>query len=155
METKEILAELRKSKGLTQDEMAEKLLVTRQAVSRWETGETTPNVDTLKLLSKEFEVSINQLLGEPQTNVCQSCAMPLQNIEELGTETDGGISTEYCAHCYQDGSFTHNRSMEEMAEGNLEYLDHWNAGQGTNYTKDEARAILQTHLATLKRWKTT
>ena len=52
MNTKDILRQLRVQKGLSQDELAEKLYVTRQAVSRWETGETTPNVETLKLLSR-------------------------------------------------------------------------------------------------------
>ena len=59
METKDILHSLRTQKGLSQDELAEKVFVTRQAVSRWENGETTPNVETLKLLSAFFDVSIN------------------------------------------------------------------------------------------------
>lgn len=63
METKDIHFQLRTSTGLSQDEIAEKVYVTRQAVSRWETGETTPNVDTLKLLSNLYDVSINTLLG--------------------------------------------------------------------------------------------
>ena len=49
METKDIIYELRTKKGLSQEELAEKIFVTRQAVSRWETGETIPNIDTLKL----------------------------------------------------------------------------------------------------------
>ena len=65
MDTKEILYHLRTQKGLSQDELAEKVFVTRQAVSRWENGETTPNVETLKLLSRLFDVSINALLGAP------------------------------------------------------------------------------------------
>ena len=77
MEIKEILRDLREKKGLTQDALAEKVLVTRQAVSRWETGETQPNTDTLKLLSREFDVSINTLLGAPRQLVCQCCGMPL------------------------------------------------------------------------------
>ena len=153
METKEALAELRRKQGLTQDEMAEKLFVTRQAVSRWETGETTPNVDTLKLMSREFNVSINELLGEQREVICQSCAMPLHEIDELGTEADGGASSDFCVYCYKDGGYTRNQSMEEMIETNLQYLDQWNTGQGTSYTVEEARAILQVHLATLKRWK--
>ena len=48
METKDVIVELRKKNGLSQDELAEKVLVTRQAVSRWETGETIPNTETLK-----------------------------------------------------------------------------------------------------------
>ena len=65
METKEILLKLRTEKGLSQEELAEKVHVTRQAVSRWETGETTPNTETLILLSKLYNVSINTLLGSP------------------------------------------------------------------------------------------
>lgn len=53
-------------RGLSQDELATKVMVTRQAVSRWENGETISNMETLKLLSKEFNVSINKLLGEPR-----------------------------------------------------------------------------------------
>ena len=63
METKNIILELRTKKGLSQEELAQKVMVTRQAVSRWENGETVPNTETLKLLSKEFDVSINTLLG--------------------------------------------------------------------------------------------
>ena len=66
MEMREILKNLREKHGLTQEQMAERLMVTRQAVSRWETGETQPNTDTLKLLSSQFDVSINTLLGSPR-----------------------------------------------------------------------------------------
>ena len=45
--------------------------VTRQAVSRWETGETVPNTETLKLLSRLFDVSNNTLLGSPRQLICQ------------------------------------------------------------------------------------
>lgn len=55
---------------LSQDELAKKVMVTRQAVSRWENGETIPNTETLKLLSKEFNVSINTLLGSPRKLIC-------------------------------------------------------------------------------------
>ena len=67
METKNIILQLRTERGMSQDELAEKIMVTRQAVSRWENGETIPNTETLKLLSKEFNVSINTLLGAPAT----------------------------------------------------------------------------------------
>lgn len=52
MDTKEILLELRTKRGLSQEQLAEQVYVTRQAVSRWETGETVPNTETLKLLSR-------------------------------------------------------------------------------------------------------
>ena len=54
MEVKEILRNLREKNNLTQEQMAERLNVSRQAVSRWETGETQPNTEMLKTLSKEF-----------------------------------------------------------------------------------------------------
>lgn len=66
MDTKEILLELRTKRGLSQEQLAEEVHVTRQAVSRWETGETVPNTETLKLLSRLFDVSINTLLGSPR-----------------------------------------------------------------------------------------
>ena len=75
MDTKDILLELRTHKGLSQEELAEKVFVTRQAVSRWEKGETTPNTETLKLLSKLFDVSINTLLGSPRKLICQCCGI--------------------------------------------------------------------------------
>lgn len=62
MEVKEILRNLREKNGLTQEQMAERISVTRQAISRWETGLTQPNPELLKVLSREFGVSINTLL---------------------------------------------------------------------------------------------
>ena len=50
METKEILKTLRENHKLTQDQLAGRVMVTRQAVSRWENGETLPNTDTLRML---------------------------------------------------------------------------------------------------------
>ena len=63
MEVREVLLKLRSNQNLTQDQMAERLHVTRQAVSRWETGETQPNTEMLKVISREFDVSINTLLA--------------------------------------------------------------------------------------------
>ena len=71
METKTAILELRKRRHWSQDELAEKLAVTRQAVSRWENGETVPNTDTLKLMAQIFEVSVDYLLGQP-AQLCQS-----------------------------------------------------------------------------------
>ena len=75
MNTKDVILKLRTENGLSQDELAEKVFVTRQAVSRWENGDTVPNTETLKLLSRLFDVSINTLLGEPRQLICQCCGM--------------------------------------------------------------------------------
>ena len=92
MEPKEILLELRTKQGLSQEQLAEKVHVTRQAVSRWETGETVPNTETLKLLSKLFDVSINTLLGSPRQLICQCCGMPLEDAN-ISRETEELIIT--------------------------------------------------------------
>lgn len=63
----EIIREIRQNVNMTQDEMAQALYVTRQAVSRWENGETTPNIETLKQISKMFGVSLNRLLATAQS----------------------------------------------------------------------------------------
>lgn len=94
METKNVILELRKSLNLSQDDFAEKLLVTRQAVSRWENGDTIPNTDTLKLIAKTFNVSVDYLLGHP-AGICQSCGMALEQNCDKGTESDGCKSEDY------------------------------------------------------------
>ena len=63
MEFGEKLQELRKKKGLTQEELAEALYVSRTAVSKWELGRGYPNIDSLKEISKFFSVSIDELLS--------------------------------------------------------------------------------------------
>ncbi|MBE5786802.1 MAG: helix-turn-helix transcriptional regulator [Clostridiales bacterium] len=63
MELNEKLQLLRKQKGITQEELAEKLYVSRTAVSKWESGRGTPNIDSLKALSKYFSISLDVLLS--------------------------------------------------------------------------------------------
>ncbi len=63
MEFHEKLQELRKNKGLTQEELAEALYVSRTAVSKWESGRGYPNIESLKAISKFFSVSIDDLLS--------------------------------------------------------------------------------------------
>ena len=113
MQEKNIILELRTKAGLSQDELAEKVYVTRQAVSRWENGETTPNIETLKLLSKLFDVSINTLLGSPRQLICQCCGMPLEDAI-ISREADGNFNEEYCKWCYVDGEYTYKN------------LNYWN-----------------------------
>ena len=57
------LAELRKERNLTQDELGEQIGVTNKTVSRWENGNYLPPVEMLQILSKLFDVSINELLS--------------------------------------------------------------------------------------------
>ena len=66
MEFNEKLQELRKQKGLTQEQLAEQLYVSRAAVSKWESGRGYPNIDSLKEISKYFEVSLDELLSSEE-----------------------------------------------------------------------------------------
>ena len=146
METKDVLQKLRESKGMTQAELAEKLFVTRQAVSRWENGETIPSTDTLKMLSKIFDVSINTLLGSPQKLICQCCGMPLEDDAILSREPDGTINEDYCKWCYTDGEFVY-KSLEEITDFLVKRLssDKW--------PEAEVRAFFEAELPRLKHWK--
>ncbi len=63
MELGENINTLRKEKGFSQENLAEKVNVTRQTISNWELGETSPNPEQLILLSKAFDKSIDELVG--------------------------------------------------------------------------------------------
>ena len=145
MHTKDVLYELRTKNGLTQDELAEKVLVTRQAVSRWENGETVPNTETLKLLSKLFHVSINTLLGSPHRMVCQCCGMPLEDTI-IGRNKDGTPNEEYCQWCYADGTYTYS---------DMDVLIDVCVGQmvSENFSEQQVRAYLKQTLPKLDYWR--
>ncbi len=66
MEFNEKLQELRKNKGLTQEELANDLYVSRTAISKWESGRGYPNIDSLKAISKYFSVSLDKLLSSEE-----------------------------------------------------------------------------------------
>ena len=63
MEFNEKLQQLRKQNNMTQEQLAEKLYVSRAAVSKWESGKGYPNIESLKAISKLFSVSIDDLLS--------------------------------------------------------------------------------------------
>ena len=145
METKDIIFELRTKNGLSQDELANKVYVTRQAVSRWETGETVPNTETLKLLSQLFDVSINTLLGSPRKLICQCCGMPLED-SFISKETDGTFNEEYCKWCYADGKFAYS-SIEALTDFLVEHMSN------ENFPPEQARTYFETQLPQLNYWK--
>ena len=145
METKDVLLDLRTKAGLSQDELAEKLYVTRQAVSRWENGETVPNTETLKLLSRLFNVSINTLLGAPRKLYCQCCGMPLEDAI-LSRDKDGSFNEDYCQWCYADGSYTYS-DMDDLIRVCIPHM----VKEG--FTEDQARAYMKERLPELDYWK--
>lgn len=145
METKNIIFELRTKNGLSQDELAEKLYVTRQAVSRWENGETTPNTETLKLLSKLFGMSINTLLGSPQELICQCCGMPLED-SNISKEADGVFNEEYCKWCYSDGEYTYD-NMDDLLDSCVKHMAN------DNFPPEQVREYMKNVLPKLNYWK--
>lgn len=144
METKDIIIELRTKEGLTQEELAGKLSVTRQAVSRWETGETTPNVETLKQLSSMFNVSINTLLGSPNKLICQCCGMPLDDTS-ISREPDGTFNEEYCKWCYTDGKFVYT-NIGQLIDFLAEHMAN------ESCPAEQMRTFLEEELPKLKHW---
>ena len=145
METKDVILDLRTKSGLSQDELAEKVFVTRQAVSRWENGETVPNTETLKLLSKVFDVSINTLLGAPRRLVCQCCGMPLEDAL-ISREKDGSLNEDYCKWCYADGTYTYH-DMDDLINVCVGHMAN------ENFTEEQAREYMKQMLPTLDYWK--
>ena len=145
METKDIIFELRTKKGLSQEGLAEKIFVTRQAVSRWETGETIPNTETLKLLSQLFDVSINTLLGSPRQLICQCCGMPLED-SNISREPDGFFNEEYCKWCYADGEYMYH-NMDDLIEVCVAHMAN------EAFPSEQVRAYMKEMLPKLDYWK--
>ena len=146
MDTKTVIYELRTKHGLSQDELAQKVLVTRQAVSRWENGETVPNTETLKLLSNVFEVSINTLLGSPRKLFCQCCGMPLED-SIISKQSNGELNEEYCKWCYSGGQFAYP-SKEALLDYLVEHMPN-----PDNSQNEERRTQFDLYLSQLKHWK--
>ena len=144
MQTKDVIFQLRTKRGMSQGELADAVYVTRQAVSRWETGETVPNTETLKLLSKLFDVSINTLLGSPRQLICQCCGMPLDD-SSISREPDGAFNEEYCKWCYAGGKFVYT-SLEELTDFLVNHMSN------ENWPPEQARAYFQTQLPALRHW---
>ena len=147
MEIRDILKNLREKQHLTQEQLAERVMVSRQAVSRWENGETQPNTDTLKLLSKEFGVSINTLLGSPRQLICQCCGMPLSEDNMISREPDGNYNEEYCKWCYSDGAFAYE-SKDALIEFLISHMPN-----PENAPEEVRRSQYDLYLSQLKHWK--
>lgn len=145
MQTKDVIYALRNERGLSQEALAEKLFVTRQAVSRWENGDTLPNPETLKALSALFSVSINTLLGSPRRLICQCCGMPLED-GCISREPDQSFNEDYCKWCYADGKFVYS-DLKEL----IDFLVPRMAD--AQWPAEQVRAYLEAQLPALAHWK--
>ncbi len=147
MAFKEMLKDVRKESGMTQEGLAAKLYVTRQAVSRWENGETTPGIDMVKLLAATLDVPVSRLLEMPE-HFCESCGMILGDPSQYGTEADGSAAPHFCKWCYDRGAYTEAIDMETMIEDCApRMVEHG------GFTLDEAVSLMGAVLPNLKRWR--
>ena len=147
MAIKDVLPKLRRERGLTQEDLARKLFITRQAVSRWETGETTPGIDMTKLIAVTLDVPITQLLEMPE-HYCQSCGMMFTEPGQTAHEADGSENPEFCRWCYENGHWTYETTMDEMIEECAPRM-----AEAMGWSVDESASLLGAVLPTLKRWK--
>lgn len=86
---------------------------------------------------------------EKSKNVCQSCGMPLEKAEHLGSNADGSVCKDYCVYCYKDGKFTNpNISMQGMIDYCVQYLT-----TKEKMNKEDAQKYMGDTIPKLKRWK--
>ena len=146
MAFKDTLVRLRQDRGLTQEELARKLFVTRQAVSRWERGEVTPGIDMMKLIANVLDEPVIHLLDLPE-HYCESCAMIL-TPDDCAREADGSKADHWCKWCYDQGHYTYETTMEDMIEDCAPRL-----AANTGMTLDEAVSLMGAVLPNLQRWR--
>ena len=147
MAIKDVLSRLRRERGLTQESLAKKLFITRQAVSRWETGETTPGIDMTKLIARELDVPVAELLEMPE-HYCQSCGMMFTAPGQHGHEADGSVNEDFCTWCYDDGAYTYETTMEDMIEDCAPRMS-----EAVGWSIDECASLMGAVLPTLMRWR--
>lgn len=144
-----IISGIREEKGLTQEQMARDLFVTRQAVSRWELGESTPSIDMVKLICVTYGVPLERFFEMPASYYCQCCSMPIPEPALHGSEADGSPSGSYCKFCYQNGQFTAaDVDMDEFIEATAQL-----EADALGITREEAVSLMATLLPHLERWK--
>ena len=143
----EKLIAIRRTHHLTQEQLAAKLFVTRQAVSRWERGEVTPGIDMMKLIAAVTGEPLSHLLEMPE-HYCQSCGMVL-TPDDCGTDAAGTATDHYCKWCYDHGEYTYETTMEAMIEDCAPRL-----AQNTGMSLDEAVSLMGAVLPQLERWRT-
>ncbi|MFD1451754.1 zinc ribbon domain-containing protein [Oceanobacillus sojae] len=150
MDMNKRLKGLRITHNLTQEDMAKKLMITRQAISRWENGETEPNLETLKLISKTFNVSINTLLGSPRALICQVCGMPLEEDEYIGKDKSGHFNEDFCKWCFVGGTHQYDEdNFDELIDVCVKNILQLNP----EYQENQVRMMLKENLPKLKYWQ--
>jgi len=79
--------------------------------------------------------------------ICQSCGMPIESEDQLGTEKNGKINKDYCKYCYKDGEFIDKCSLEEYIDKCAQF------GAQAGMTNEQMKEYCTKLFPTLKRWK--
>lgn len=146
MSTGNIIKSLRESSLMTQTDLAERLHVTRQAVSRWENDETTPGSDLLLSISAIFGVSVDMLLESKQIRYCECCGMPIEP-SIMGKDKNGNIDPRYCKWCLEDGEFIY-KDVDQMLDFLVQNVPH------SEIDDKSARQYFKAALDKLPYWQT-
>lgn len=85
---------------------------------------------------------------------CQSCGMPLENKEIIGTNNDGSANNDYCIYCYKSGNFTQDVSMTEMIDISLKHMKELFKND-PNFNEEDALKNMKNFFPNLKRWHCT
>ena len=145
MSTGKIIKALREASLMTQSDLAEKLHVTRQAVSRWENDETAPGNDLLLALSEIFGVSVDRILDSKQIRYCECCGMPIET-SIMGKDRNGNVDPRYCKWCLVDGKFVYT-DKEQMLDFLVTNVPH------PDLNDEETRQFFQSELQKLPYWQ--
>lgn len=125
----------------------------KKTAALYETGHTVSGLKEYPGDRQDEKASSQhkEVIQMEERKFCQCCGMPLDAPKDRGTEADGGLSEEYCCHCYQQGAFTApEATMEDMIAFNLKY----NAENGHPFgPQEEAERMMRAWFPTLKRWK--
>lgn len=145
MSTGTIIKALREAGLMTQADLASKLHVTRQAVSRWENDETTPGSDLLLSMSEIFGVSVDRLLESKKLRYCECCGMPIEP-SIMGLDQHGNLDPRYCKWCLEDGKFAYT-DVDTMLDFLVANVPHPDLDDST------AREYFRQELARLPYWQ--
>jgi dipeptidase E len=88
-----------------------------------------------------------------ESKICQSCGMPVRTAEESGTDRDGSRNQDYCVHCFKNGDFTSDLTLDGMIALNVQHLDLYSHDAEVKVTEKQAVEQLKQYLPTLKRWE--
>ena len=84
---------------------------------------------------------------------CESCGMPLDNENLIGTNENGSKNSDYCVYCFEKGKFTSDCTMDEMIEISVKHMKESGILEQQSKTEQEARDFMHSFFPNLKRWK--